>query len=336
MTTQPSTVLSAMTSSVLDAARAIGLEVAALQAQAGLSNELLDDPDGRVPIERHFALWRALSEREIGLELGSHMGLSPAGVVGYAMQHGTNVGDALDWLQRYKAVLHPDVVPRLEQRSGEPPLIAFVQIVPAAFAALREPVDAQAAALVASMELIAGRRVPPVSVALPHAAPAVLERHARVFACPITWNAAALELVFDASVLALPLARSDARLFGYLARRVEELAARLPAETVSHAARRAIEQSLAAGEPGLGSVAKALGLSERTLHRRLSAEGTGFAQLVDDARKARALLLLEDPKLSGAEIAFLLGYGEPSTFFRAFRRWTGDTPRAFRERMART
>jgi AraC-like DNA-binding protein len=66
----------------------------------------------------------------------------------------------------------------------------------------------------------------------------------------------------------------------------------------------------------------------------LEDEGIGFGQLVEDARKARALLLLEDHKLSMAEIAFLLGYAEPSAFFRAFRRWTGDTPRAFRERLS--
>jgi AraC-like DNA-binding protein len=249
------------------------------------------------------------------------------------MQHGTNVAHALEWLQRYKAVVHPDVVPRLEHRKGERDLVAFLRPISAPFAQLREPVEAQAAALVASMQVLTGRRVKPVSVALTHAAPASQKRHAEFFGCPICWSAPLLEVVFEASLLALPLPRSDPRIFGYLGRRVEELSARVERETTSNQARRAIGAALAEGEPKLADIAKLLGLSERSLHRRLQEEGLSFATLVDDARRARALLLLEDPALSMGEIAFLLGYSEPSAFFRAFRRWTGDTPRAFRQRL---
>jgi AraC-like DNA-binding protein len=96
--------------------------------------------------------------------------------------------------------------------------------------------------------------------------------------------------------------------------------------------RRELGVSLAQGEPSLGQVAKRLAVSERTLHRRLAEEDARFAELLDDARRERALLLLGDPARSGSEIAGLLGYGEPSAFFRAFRRWTGETPRAYRLR----
>jgi AraC-like DNA-binding protein len=82
--------------------------------------------------------------------------------------------------------------------------------------------------------------------------------------------------------------------------------------------------------PGRGVVARRLAVSDRTLHRRLAGEGTTFAALVDEARRERAQLLLEDRRLSCSEVAFLLGYAEPAAFFRAFRRWTGETPQAWR------
>ncbi|MCA9673459.1 MAG: helix-turn-helix transcriptional regulator, partial [Myxococcales bacterium] len=84
----------------------------------------------------------------------------------------------------------------------------------------------------------------------------------------------------------------------------------------------------------LGDVARRLAVSERTLHRRLAAEATTFAALVDDARRERALLLVDDASLTSGELAFLLGYSEPSALIRAFKRWTGDTPCGYRARRA--
>jgi AraC-like DNA-binding protein len=229
-----------------------------------------------------------------------------------------------------RAVVHPDVVPRVERRDGR---VVFVQAVPPAFARLREPVDAQAAATVAALRALTVTPVRPLAVALPLARPADPRRHDAHFGCPVAWGAAALEVAFDASLLALPLPRSDARLFGYLARRADALLADLPA-TASFAgrARREIGGLLARGDASLAAVARALGVSDRTLHRRLRGEGTGFAALLDEARRERALVLLDDPALSASEVAFLLGFTDPAGFFRAFRRWTGDTPQRHRVR----
>jgi AraC-like DNA-binding protein len=77
-------------------------------------------------------------------------------------------------------------------------------------------------------------------------------------------------------------------------------------------------------------IAKLMGLSERTLQRRLSAEGTTFNGVLEDARREIALGFLADKKLAAYEVSFLLGYSEPATFFRAFKRWTGKTPQQYR------
>jgi AraC-like DNA-binding protein len=327
-------VLAALDIGVLEAAGAIGLDVAALSQEAGIDPSWLSDPDNRVPLENHLRLWEVLARRGDGLALGRELGMAGMGVVGYAMQHGTTVGEAYDWLWRYRAVIHPDVVPRMERRSepaGE--RIVFARPVPLPFARLREPVYAQAAAIVAAFEGLSGTTVPPARVTFPMARPDDSDRHESFFACPVAWGGDELEVAFDASILDLPVPRSDARLFSYLARRADELLAALASES-SHAdrARREIVALLPQGEPRLGVVAARMAVSERTLHRRLSEEGTRFALLVDDARRERALLLLEDRSLSCSEIAFLLGYSDPAAFFRAFKRWTGVPPQEYRER----
>jgi len=93
---------------------------------------------------------------------------------------------------------------------------------------------------------------------------------------------------------------------------------------------RHIAERLGRGEPSQTEIARLMGLSERTLQRRLSAEGTTFNGVLEDARREIALGFLANRKLAAYEVSFLLGYSEPATFFRAFKRWTGKTPQQYR------
>jgi len=88
------------------------------------------------------------------------------------------------------------------------------------------------------------------------------------------------------------------------------------------------------GRASVEDVARALSLSSRTLQRRLERAGTTFASLIDDARRAAALTHLRNPRVAIKEAAFLVGFSEPSTFYRAFRRWTGATPASYRRAFA--
>ncbi|MDF1502973.1 AraC family transcriptional regulator [Roseisolibacter sp. H3M3-2] len=328
------TILSAVVAGVLEVAVALGHDRATLVREAGLDPALLADPDARLPVEHDLRLWEALARAPVGLEVGARLGVASLGVVGYAIQHGGTVGDAIGWLDRYREVVHPDLVPRTERRDGpEGARVVFTKPVPAPFARLREPVYAQASATVAAMRALSGRDVRARYVAYPLARAADAARHERWFGCPVSCGGAPLDVALDAPLLDLPLPRADARLFGYLARRVAAIEAELPAAgAVDERARREVAALVAHGEPRLADVARRLAVSERTLHRRLAGEGLRFAALLDDARRERAELLLATPHLSSSEVAFLLGYAEPAAFYRAFRRWTGETPGAWREK----
>ncbi|HST36842.1 MAG TPA: helix-turn-helix domain-containing protein [Allosphingosinicella sp.] len=93
-----------------------------------------------------------------------------------------------------------------------------------------------------------------------------------------------------------------------------------------------LEHRLADGPPGIDIVARALGCSRQTLYRRLKAEGVTFASVLDDLRRRRALKLIRDPMLQVRTVGYDLGFSDPAAFSRAFKRWTGLSPRAFRER----
>jgi AraC-like DNA-binding protein len=329
---QDHTVLAAIIQGVLEAARSLGMDPAAIAKEAGLAPDWLDDPDGRVPVAADIALWTVLSREPVGVLIGERLGQAPLGLVGYAMRHGGTVGEAMAWLDRYRAVLHPDLVPRQERRrepAGE--RVVYSKPVYPVFARLREPVIAQAAGTVAVIRGISGQDVRARWVSLPLPRPQDPGPVERWFQCPVAWAAPLLEVAFDAAVLDLPLPKADPHLFDYLSRRAKALQADLPGTTHAARARREVGELLAKGDARLPVVAQRLGTSERTLHRRLAEEGTTFAELLDDERKERALLLLEDPRLSCSEVAFLLGYTETAPFFRAFKRWTGATPQAHRQ-----
>lgn len=334
---QDHSILSALVSAVLDAARAIGLDADAIAAEAGIDPAWLADPDSRVPLEHDIRLWEVISRQPVGLELGAELGLHGLGVVGYAMRHHGTVGEAFAWQQRYKALVHPDVLPHMERRSGPAAdRVVFTHAAPPPFQRLREPIDAYAASIVSTLQGLSGRSLRAAFVTLPLSRPADPSRHETFFACPVAWDGPQIEVAFDAGVLDLPLPRSDPHLFGYLSRRADQLLAALPTSaTLADRVRQAIGAALARGEPRLGSVARDMVMSGRTLQRRLTDEGTRFADLVDAARRERAMLLLEDASISCTEIAFLLGYTEAAPFFRAFKRWTGMPPQAYRTRKGR-
>jgi AraC-like DNA-binding protein len=134
-------------------------------------------------------------------------------------------------------------------------------------------------------------------------------------------------------VLALPPASGGHEaMAAFFGRHLEERLRALPPETVGA---RTIAALLRGGEAALETLASRLAMSPRTLQRRLADEGVSLRVLAEDARRARAGALLEGGA-SIAEVAYTLGYSEPSAFHRAFRRWTGQTPEAFRASLDRS
>ena len=174
---------------------------------------------------------------------------------------------------------------------------------------------------------ILGPELEALAVSFRHAAPADTRLHAEHFGVSPHWQADTDELVLPRAILsAVPSFANPA-----LSRHFEALAQRLlqelsPELDTTTRVRVAIREALPDGEPASTTIAKQLGMSERSLRRALADEGESFRRLLEAVRKERAALLISDPRASLAEVAFSLGFSELSAFSRAFKRWHGRAP----------
>jgi len=156
----------------------------------------------------------------------------------------------------------------------------------------------------------------------------ILKEFDRFYNCQVEFGASTDELDFADDVLSLPLVTSDRYLLETLRPYCEEAAK--ARETAAGSLRASVENEiyrlLPHGRANVETVARALGVSPRTLARRLAEEGTNFGRLIDDVRRTLALQYLKEPNLTMAQIAWLLGYERSESFTHAFRRWAGRTP----------
>lgn len=177
---------------------------------------------------------------------------------------------------------------------------------------------------------IASEDVSPERVVFAHLGE-VTEHHQRFFACPVRFGAGRTAVTLSAKAALVQLRPIDENLRIFLLHAAQDQLARLPThENLGARAERAVIELLPGQSPSLSAVARHLGVSRRTLQRRLSEEGTSFSKVLDGARCLLATTQLRHSDSDLWDVANLLAFSDPSAFVRAFRRWTGMTPGQWR------
>jgi len=184
-----------------------------------------------------------------------------------------------------------------------------------------------------TMRMMVGSQWTPLEVQFAHPAPTQITEHLRVFGAPVLFGYSTNTIVVEREFLSRQVPGADQRLYGIMKQYLEQILEAMPPEHgMLPEVRRAIAETMREGDPNLGRVAKKLATTPRTLQRQLKKQGVEFKQLVDSTRRHFAVTYLKEGKTTLTEIAFLLGYSEASAFTRAFKRWTGSTPLAYRRK----
>lgn len=288
------------------------------------------DLDERIPVQSVHAWLAAAIEQtrdpDLGVRAGALMTPGEGGVIDYVLDSAATVADALEVTARYMRLLNDAAECRLEV-DGSRVLFRMDTRVPTPAAAE----DFMLTGFFSSHPWL--RSIPDLEFWFTHAPPHSPLEYRRTFgSTPCRFRAPCAGVSFSRVYLQQRLERADPNLHAVTRRLADIMLAELPPETAlfSERVRALIARELAT--PGLSTswVARRLRMSARTLARRLETESTTFFAVLDDARRERALRLMEDRTLSLTEIAFVLGFAHVPSFHRAFRRWTGKTPADFR------
>jgi AraC-like DNA-binding protein len=312
--------------------RVLGLDVDALACKVGLSVAELRDPDARVPIEQGLALFRAAVEASgddgLGLRLSRLYEPGAFGVLDHLATSAGTLREAIEVLCRYEKIHQNGMVTSLEVR-GDRAVIDHAQLHP--YPLPRQLSENTIANLVVIGRKLTGVDLTPLEIGFAHAPPRDTHPHARFFRCPIRWQAATDVLVIDAHLLDAPLLKANSRLAEVLRGHARELLAALSVEgSLSDKVRERICACLPRGDASLRRVAGELGLSPRTLQRRLHDEGTSHEALLDELRCNLSQEYLRQPDLGTEDVALMLAFSDSRAFRRAFKRWTGESPSEFR------
>ena len=272
---------------------------------------------------------RMTKDIAFGLHVGERVQQRSYGVVGYSVMTSATLGEALRSLERYLPIwtdvgafqLHVD-------RS-----VAHFQwkFSNGSLPEPRHDVEMTMATLVRFNRLSSGPRWTPREVWFEHAKPKDVSEHARIFRAPVRFGMPANALLFDSSLLSVRLRDANPIAHRVVTEAAEKVLAEAPGTaSFAQSVLSFIRQRLSSGEFGLEDASRHLGLSRRTLQRKLWEESSSHRGLVEQARRDLSRYLLLGTGATATETAYAVGFSEPSAFHHAFQKWYGTPPQGYR------
>jgi AraC-like DNA-binding protein len=333
-TSQPMTRLVGAMKLLPSLIRQVGGDPESIFRDAGLDPTVLAAPGNRISYDSLLRTMQLTAERtgcpHFGLIVGQSWQLADLGLLGEIMRNSPRVESALQQLVLHQHINSDGTLAFMVQRG------ATVDLGYAAYAdfpaSMLHMYDAVMAAATNFMRELCGPNWNPASVLLQHSSPDDVAPYHRFFKAPVYFDSDICALRFHSSWLEQPLRGADET--ALLAAEARAIAAGRPA--FSDSARRSLRTLLIYGRTSGADLALSLAVHRRTLDRMLAVEGTTFQQVLDEVRLSVARELLLQSRLAILEIAPALGFKDQVAFFRAFRRWTGTTPGAWRDSMRTT
>ena len=324
---------------LLELAVSKGASRQALLKRSGIALEDLADQDNRVPLVKYIALMRAgkefANDPALALHFGEAYDIAELSIVALIGQACETFAEAFAQLDRFGRLLidvevdDPQGRRLVLSRENGQLWVTDTRKNPNEFPELTESAFARMAP---TSRRVGSDKKFVKEVHVTHAAPAYRGEYERIFEVPIIFesNRNAV-LMTDDSWMTMKTPSPSRYVFGVLSERAEALLKNLEnSKTIRGHVESLLVPTLHTGDANMDTIAEKMGLSRQTLFRKLKAEGTTFEKVLDELRHKMALNYLSGKKVSVNETAYLVGFSEPAAFSRAFKRWTGSSPRAIR------
>lgn len=311
-----------------------GVETHDLIQGLGLQPEGPIDPAQMVSSKDYYSFFEALADRDpsglaLPLRIGAAMRSDDYGAFGLAWKSAPDLHGSYVRSERYGRVLGNAETYSLDK--DQKGMFFSLHKAGNGSAGMILSNEASLSAVVALSKEVSTKSFVPEAVYFKHTARGDTSLFAEHFGCPVHFDSGRDAVLISETSLAASNRLGDETIAKFFDRHLEqELAARANDDNLEKRVQLAVAQVLSEGVPTLSFIASALGMSARTLQRRLSDQEQTFQKLVDIARQDLARKLIRETNYSLAEIAFLTGFSEQSGFARAFKRWSGQTPRSYR------
>ena len=310
-----------------------GIDKPGLLRKLGLDPDAESDVDLYVSGEAYLELLEELAEMMPGpvsfhLRAGSTMRCDDFGVLGLAAKSAPTLLDSFLRIERYGALLVSEPVYSVETIDAG---VCIRINRPDAPYGLRLSNEAALSTFWSLSKEATGRTFNPVAVYYAHASPGAKDHYVAFFGCPVHFNSDFNGLCVDEGLAKEPNKVGDSAIVQYFDQQLDAKVKKFnEAPSWRLTVRDEIARALSGGQPRKKDIARELGVSDRTLLRRLSDEGLSFKGIVEETQRDLAKQLLTKTNYSLAEVAFMTGFSDQSTFNRAFKRWAGQTPRSYR------
>ena len=299
---------------------------------ANLSPQQAQNPDARIPVRDQIQFLNLvaneLNEDFLGIRLAETIDLRQLGLLYYVAASSDTLGDALRRVARYSTILNEGV--HITYRAGKHVAIGL-SYFDVARRHDRHQIEFFITALLRICRELSGVAVLPLSVKLMHHRVNIPSEFGGLFGTCVTFNSRVDEIIYSAPIAHTSLLNADPYLNSLMLGYCEEALAKRRKKSATWRLR--VENSIAPllphGEAKIEQIAARLGVSQRTLARRLASERLTFLRILDDLRCDLAKRYLQERELPISEITWLLGYKEPSAFTHAFKRWTGSAPKRY-------
>lgn len=313
--------------------RSLQVDCDAFLRSLGVDPATVTAPDARIPNATYLYIQDAAAEYVgdpcFGLHMGEYAEAGSWSILGYMMMNCRTLGEAAEKSARYSRIIGNLIEARAELAGSRLRLVYFTP--PHAPEMSRHCFESAFASSVRMMRSLTGQPISPLAVTFTYAEPACPDEYRRVFGCPVTFEEADNSLTFALEVGNTPILMANPMLLAHFEHYAEDFLAQMQRpEEVTRTVTRIILARLDDETLSIDTVAREMAVSVRTLQNRLEAEGVVFSDLLRDIRRQLAQKYLCE-NYTVEQITYLLGFSEPSVFRKAFKKWSGVTPREYRQ-----
>ncbi len=286
-----------------------------------------------VPADHFFALHEMVDQAlgpGFSVRVGQAMKMDDYGVLGLSWKTCSNAGEIFERCERYFKLLSNTYVFKVEKQEE----VSLVHLFRDGYRrGVELSNESTFSATVVVLQAMTEKDIVPVRISFKHRPPTDLKDYNRAFPCPLLFNQPHNFIAYQTTDLETRTAKADISINKFLVERVEEETRGIEVSSIKIASdvENLIKDALPSGIPSILQIGKHMGMSTRTLTRRLSEQGISFRDLVKQTQEKISKDLLKNSSCPVGEIAFQTGFSEQSAFNRAFKRWTGQSPTSFRK-----